>query len=74
LSLAVSRSLAVAAVAMAVVLRFMIEHWSLQASVLGLAESVAAGVVVYTAALLTLWLCSGRPPGPSSSRFRRCAA
>jgi hypothetical protein len=55
---------ALAAGAMAVVLRFMIEHWSLEASVLGLVESVATGVVVYTAALLTLWLCSGRPPGP----------
>jgi hypothetical protein len=27
-------------------------------------ESIAAGVVVYTAALLTQWLCSGRAPGP----------
>ena len=55
---------AVAAAAMAIALRFMIEHWGLQPSVLGLAESIAAGAVVYTAALLTLWVCSGRPAGP----------
>ena len=55
---------AVAAAAMAVLLRFMIDHWSVQANVLGLAEAVAAGAVVYGALLVTLWLCSGRPAGP----------
>ena len=55
---------AVAAAAMAIVLRFMIEHWSIQANVLGLTESVVAGAIVYALLLLTLWLCSGRPSGP----------
>jgi O-antigen/teichoic acid export membrane protein len=55
---------AVAAAVMAVVLRFMIDHWSIQGNVLGLAESVLTGAIVYAVLLLTLWLCSGRPSGP----------
>jgi hypothetical protein len=49
---------------MALALRFMIHHWSLGPNALGLAASMTAGGAMYTAALLTLWLCSGCPSGP----------
>ena len=49
---------------MALALRFAIDHWSLGPNAVGLAASIIAGGAMYTAALLTLWLCSGRPSGP----------
>lgn len=55
---------ALAAAAMAFALRFVIHHWSLGPNALGLAASMTAGGAMYTAALLTLWLCSGCPSGP----------